>query len=85
MNFQFIKEILSSETDLSSKRFNGTIAYLLAALAIITISLSDFFKDWTLSNISESLLEIVLWSGAALLGATAVEKIWTSKSNGSTT
>lgn len=84
--FKFIKDTLSSETDLSSKRFNGTVAYILASLTIIVISVSDFFKDWSLSNTGESLLETVLWSGVTLLGATAVEKMWTKKSNdGSTT
>lgn len=76
---EFIKKMLSSNEDASSKRFNGTIAYILAVIVVLIISLFDFFKDWQLSVVSDILIKTVIWSAIALLGVTSVEKLWTIK------
>ena len=79
MKLEFLKRIIQSDTNESSKRFNGTIGYLLGICTIYIIALIDLLKDGILSEISKSLLETSLWSAVILLGAASVEKIWTPK------
>ena len=77
----FIKKMLSSSNETSSKRFNGTIGFMIVQILIIVAVLIDVIlnviigsKD--LSTISVELIKSDLIVSATLLGASAVEKIW---------
>jgi len=66
---------MSSGSDTSSKRFNGTIGFLLIQLIILFVSVMDLVKDFELSELVASLLKFDLSISAALLGIAIFDKV----------
>lgn len=73
----FYKNIFSSSSDVSSKRFNGTlcihsIVIIVVICAIFGLNVSDNIKD---------LMTALLACGSALLGVGAFEAYFKNKKN----
>lgn len=72
---EFIKNILSSSEDVSSKRFAG----LLCIISYILITILGFFVE--LNEVNVSMANTMFIGGAGLLGANIVEKFVNKKNN----
>ena len=70
--FKFLGEMLSSASDTSSKRFNGTYGFAAVCFSIVFISVKDVLADAVLSDPSKSLLLALLYVSATLLGLGAI-------------
>lgn len=57
-----------SDSDISSKRFNGTYGYAIATLIILAVATIDIISDKKLSEISSYLIQVLLFTSAGLLG-----------------
>ena len=64
--------MLSSESDVSSKRVNGTICILTMVLLIIVAVTVDL----DVKSAHENLIKMVFTGGLVLLGINAAEKIF---------
>lgn len=67
---EFLKSMLSGESDISSKRVNGTICIMLTVLIVIL----SVILGWEIKPPQENLIGTIFWGGVILLGVTAVEK-----------
>lgn len=66
--WDFVKEALTSGSNTSSKRLNGTIGFILVQLIILFAVVYDFSRNSKLSPIVATLVEVDLYTSAALLG-----------------
>jgi len=64
---KFIREMLSSVSDTSSKRFNGTIGFIIYVLLTIFVVVADYLKDFILEDTSVILMKTLVITSAALL------------------
>ena len=62
--FKFIQAMFSGNSDVSSKRVNGTFCIIATVTLIV---LFPIFK-WELSDALKSLIEMIFWGGTMLLG-----------------
>lgn len=76
---KFLIDMLSSEQNTSSKRFNGTVGFMIVQLLMVAITVIDLIKDSILSDITSELIQYDLIVSASLLGMAAIEKLWSLK------
>jgi len=69
---KFILNMLSSESDVSSKRFNATICIQSMAIAALVI----IFTGTDITDNHISLMSMIFGGGVILLGVNAAEKIF---------
>ena len=70
MKFEFIKKVISSSNEASSKRFNGTIGFLMIQSCIVAASVLELIltDDHKLTELMVGLLKFDLIVCATLLG-----------------
>lgn len=71
----FILKMLSAKSDISSKRFNGTIGFLCCIFLGMAIII--FRVDIKPSH--ESIFETMIYASAIILGATVAEGMFTKR------
>lgn len=69
---EFIKKLLSSENDVSSKRFSGIFCIVIFAIVVAVVVLAKIEMD----DIKAKLLITLFIGGLAALGVASVEKLW---------
>ena len=74
---EFIKKMISSSNESSSKRFNGTYGFAIFCLMIIFLVTYDKIDNGEIEAPTSELLKLLGYLSALLLGVTAIEKIWT--------
>lgn len=67
--------MLTSDSGLSSKRFNGTYGYAIFCALVIFVVLKDFIPDGELTEASVILLKTLAYLSTALLGLGILDKI----------
>jgi hypothetical protein len=67
---EFIKNMFSGTSDVSSKRVNGTV---LIFSVLVTVLLSIIFS-WEIKPTQENLLTTLFWGGTILLGVSVTEQ-----------
>lgn len=68
----YLKKIWSGTEDASSKRFNGTIGFLMIQFIILFAVIYEYIKLKAISPILVGLVETDLFISASLLGISAV-------------
>lgn len=71
---EFIKKIISSESGVSSKRFNGTIGFAIFCFLVIFIVSLDIINDYKLEQTSVTLLNTLSYTSGLLLGIGILDK-----------
>lgn len=70
---EFLKKMLSSDKDVSSKRFNGSYGFAIFCFLVIFVVLRDSIPDGKLEDASVVLLKTLAYTSVLLLGVTLAE------------